>query len=99
MSLQLGLDDTLRLLRPRPDLRDPQPGLIQHVPPLALGALFGAHHAQHGEIALGAEDIGAMVRDDKFVEDDLGVARCHGRGDVLEDGDALREGPVVEDVS
>lgn len=67
--------------------------------PLARGALLRAQPAHHGEVDLQADDIGALVRDDEFVEEDLGVAGRHGRGDVLEDADALREGPVVENVA
>lgn len=99
-SWQPGLKSPVVRARRRVELARLQTRLFQEADPLGARPLT-ACEGHHGDVHPAALDVGSDVGEDAFGDDDAGpsVSRSHGRGDVLEDLDAGRVGPVVEAAS
>lgn len=97
VSRQLTLNQALRAVPRAVDPFDLQPTPREQVLPVLPRALPAAEEGQHHDIQTGGLPVGAGVRDDVLVDEDLAVAGLHGGGDVGEDLEARLVGPIVED--
>ena len=91
-----SLDDTLRTPRRPPDIDQVQPRGGDDVAPRRLGTLEGAEHHHHVQVGGGVERRW-FVHHDRLVDQDAGIVWLGGGGDVGQDDDCLRVGPVVQD--
>lgn len=80
------------------DINDLQPGVIDQGFPFGFGALHGAEQGHHGDIHVSRLPRHADVWQHNLIDDDAGMrSQCGDSG--LQDFDAFRFRPVVEDVA
>jgi hypothetical protein len=77
------------------DLSQLEPRCIQQLNPLLL-CPFHATRAHHRDVQPAGFWVSTLNRKDKFADEKAGNAWDHGVGDVFQDLDAVRGGPVVE---
>ena len=94
--IKLRLDQALASLIICPDPYNLQPSLPQQCPPFLLSALLDGSQGHHDPIHGSNRPRGSEIGDDEFIDEELGVAALHGRGDVLEDLQARGVVPVVQ---
>lgn len=93
---QRSLYNTDTKPRGMPKLLTLQPSPLQQLLPLALPSLHASKCHHHLHIKRGFLQRCSSVGKDPLIDEDLRVAWCHGRSDVLENADAFLVVPVVE---